>query len=504
MTLPAVPAIVVSLPARTLAEARSQIVEAEAHGADLAEVRFDRFAAPERDLASTLFPSPLPLVATLRSTTEGGEGPDDPRERHRLLAELARLPFRWIDVELERDLADSLLSPSSSSGRILSLHRSTTVRRAEWSSLVREPSPPGSVRKVVVRAGIGELLRELLPELPPPGESSTVALTTGPSGPLLRAWSRRLGFPMVFASLPERRDAPLSRAAVEPSQIPVDRLRPFLSADEGGPLFGLAGHPVSHSYSPELHSRWMRRSGKVGLYVALDFASDEEFVESLSPLSERGFRGLNVTHPFKVMALESASEVAPGAAACGVANCLTLRSDGSVEAENTDLAAVLRRLDELRRSRRWDGREVAVVGTGGAARATLAAARTLGATSWVYGRDSERTASLAGEFGARTDPVDPPSPAGLVVHATTVGREGAGPLDVPIGRLIGPGTFVLDWVYDAVNPTVREQAEKRGGVYEDGTRLLVYQAAASFGVWWGEEPPETEVRRTLEEVGCAA
>jgi shikimate 5-dehydrogenase/3-dehydroquinate dehydratase len=496
-----VPAIVVSLPARTLGAARDEVVRARAAGATLAEVRFDRWTPAERTLAPGLFPSPLPLIATLRSRAEGGEGPDDPAERSAILADLGRLPFRWIDLESARDSPDRLPRPAESIGWILSTHRPTSVGVEEWSALLRESGPRGSIRKVVVRATVGSLLRDLVPALPPAGENALVAVTTGPSGPLLRAWAGRLGFPLVFASLPDDGPQGMDDGPVEASQIPVNWLRPFLSDAEGPPLFGLAGHPVAHSRSPSLHARWIRRSRRTGLYVALDFESDKEFLESLAPLAERGFRGLNVTHPFKTAALEAATEVGPGAAACGVANCLTFRGE-IVEAENTDLAAILRRLEELRRLGRWDGQALSVVGGGGAARATLAAARVLGCERRVYGRHAGRIEKLAGEFGARTGPLGSPSPDRLVVHATLAGRADVDPLEVPLTPLLGPGTHVVDWVYRPVDASVREATVAAGGTYEDGTRLLVYQAASSFGLWWGDEPGPEEIARTLAEEGC--
>ncbi|HEY1198723.1 MAG TPA: type I 3-dehydroquinate dehydratase, partial [Thermoplasmata archaeon] len=100
---PSPPAIVVTLPARTVADARRQMEEARTSGADLLEIRFDRFDAEELGRVDQLFPNPLPMVATLRSRAEGGEGPDDPETRVRVLGGLARHPFRWIDVELARD-----------------------------------------------------------------------------------------------------------------------------------------------------------------------------------------------------------------------------------------------------------------------------------------------------------------------------------------------------------------------------------------------------------------
>ena len=69
--------------------------------------------------------------------------------------------------------------------------------------------------------------------------------------------------------------------------------------------------------------------------------------------------------------------------------------------------------------------------------------------------------------------------------------------------LVRPGTHVVDWVYAPDTPLVRDAAERAGATYEDGRRLLVYQAAATYGVWWGQEPDADELRATLTEEGCA-
>lgn len=248
--IPPPPSIVVTLPARTIADARLQIELAKAGGADLVEIRFDRFSDEELGRASELFPSPIPLLATLRSRAEGGEGPDDPGSRSRVLKDFASHRFRWIDVESARDLpgARTLARPGERA-LIVSTHSTTPERGATWSDLLRTPVPDGAVRKVVVPSTVSQLLRELIPALPPPGELPLVALTTGPSGPLLRVWSRKFGFPFVYCSLPEGTGR-VGLPSVEPSQIPVDRLRPFLHSEGSPPVFAVVGHPVAHSRSP--------------------------------------------------------------------------------------------------------------------------------------------------------------------------------------------------------------------------------------------------------------
>ena len=488
------PRIIVSLPGRSPEEVRAQVESARDAGGDLAEVRLDRWPSDLRGRVGELFPTPLPLVGTLRSKLEGGEGPDDADERVRALGALSQLPFEWVDYEEARDIVPpDPLDRSPRPGRILSTHLPESPEPGKLGELLAGVAPPGSIRKVVLPASVHVLLREILPMIIDARLRATTVMTTGPSGPLLRGWSARLGFPMVYARLPES----VGRS-VEPSQIPVDRLRSFLDGPDNAPLFALLGHPVEHSRSPRLHTRWMGEQKRRGLYVALDIENETELVSSLDPLAAGGFRGVNVTHPWKIAAFEAATRVARGAEACGAASCLTFH-DGEVEAENTDLAALLRRLDELRTDGRWDGKEMAVIGTGGTAAATLAAAREEGAAATVFARDARRAKAIAERFGATVGAPPDARPFSLVVHGTDVGRAGAGALEIPLAPLIGRATHLLDWVYAPDDPVIAETCRRSGGSYEDGWRLLVYQAAATYGIWWGADPDPTLIDAAISE-----
>lgn len=498
MTLPPRPLVIATLPARSLGDARAQIQIAARSGADVAEIRFDRWPEVERRRMAELFPSPLPLLATLRSTAEGGEGPDSPGTRREWRREVATLSFAYVDIEEGRDPASEPPDASRTGPTVIvSTHLPAGTRAAEVHRRLSGWDPRHGIRKVVLPARLPAVLKEIVPELPPPGVVRFVVHTTGASGPLLRAWSRRLGFAAVFGSLPVAQG--VEAAPVEPAQVPVDWLRPYLEAVPPAPLFAVVGSPVGHSLSPALHQAWMRAEGRTGLYVALDVDSERELSESLAPLGEGGFRGLNVTHPLKMAALHLADRVLPGARECGCANLLTFQGP-EVEADNTDLLATLRRLEDLRKEGRWSGDELLVLGNGGAARATLAAARSLGVPAAVLARDPARAASVAADFGARVADPSRAGPVPLVVNATTVGRADTPPMAVDLAPWVGPGTYLLDFVYRPENPVLERVAGRRGARYEDGRRLLGYSAAASYERWWGSPLPTEAVLAALEAV----
>ncbi|EQD47676.1 shikimate 5-dehydrogenase, partial [mine drainage metagenome] len=316
------------------------------------------------------------------------------------------------------------------------------------------------------------------------------------SGPSAPAW----GAAWVYARLPTKAadDPP-----VEATQLPVDDLLRFFEAGPDAPLFALLGRPVAHSISPRLHGGWMRRAGRAGLYLPLEIGTADELAVVVRRLPALGFRGANVTHPWKEAALGIAVRATASARECGVANCLTFDADGP-SADNTDVAAAEQRLGELRDVGHGPGGTVVVLGSGGAARASVVAARRIGARPVVYGRNPAAVDRIVRELGAERGDLSAPRPAPLVVHATSVGREPADRLAVPLSALLAPGGYLLDWVYGAPDGEVARAAARAGAGYEGGERLLALQAARSYERWWGAPPPAEGAGSHPAEVACAA
>ncbi|MGC2289885.1 MAG: type I 3-dehydroquinate dehydratase [Thermoplasmata archaeon] len=500
------PLLITSCPGRSVAVVSSQLKRAMQGGADLGEVRLDRLVPEELSRLAGLFPSPVPLVATLRSQSEGGEGPDSSDERARVLESASRLPFRFLDLERARDgglLGKAQSGVVGTASVIVSSHLSASVPTDEVLRLLELPRPDGAVAKVVLPCDFERLWSDLLPGLSRLDNFAPYVLhTTGPTGPILRAWAQRLGMFAVYASLPVSTPDGDSDS-VEPAQVPVDRLRAYARGGAERGLFAVVGHPIQHSRSPAIHSFWMERERRSGLYLALDMASAQDLAESLTPFASGGFRGLNITHPWKQVALTLATRSGPAAEAAGCANTLSFDPE-TISAENTDVAAVRRRLTELKVDGAWDGSPVVVFGGGGAARSALAAASSVGSTGIVIARRREVAENLAREYGGTVGVGSGLRPARVVIHATPAGREDCPRLDLPWKGAIGASTHFLDFVYKPVHPFLREGVEAKGATYEDGSRLLVYQAAESYATWWGTAPSPELQEAALKEVLCAA
>jgi len=489
------PLIIATLSGRSPLEVRRQITEAAQQGADAAEVRFDRWATEDLSRLGELFPSELPLVATLRSRSEGGEGPDGPEDRALWLTSVRGLPFGWIDLELGRDPRPT---GSSADGPrpILSRHLPADATRESLEDLLAVLPPTGGFLKVVVPASVRHALEVVIPSVKarPAGGDRSV-MTVGPSGPLLRARAAELRSCAVYCSLSGGSSGP----SLGPSQIPTARYRRWLSTPPGSPLFAVLGAPIAHSRSPDLHELWMREEDRAGLSMALEVDRGDDLGRVVPALALAGFRGVSVTHPLKDSAHAIATRRTPAAERTGCANTLTFTGP-EILADNTDLAAVHRRMSELKAGYPGILRHVVVVGSGGAARASLAAAQDLGVRPELVARNRARSEELARRYGADVGEDPPAGSATLLIQATTVGRADVPTFQVPIEAWIDTRTHVLDFVYAPDHPTTAEIVRRRGGRYEDGRRLLAYAAAGSYAAWWGTPPSESLVEQALREV----
>ncbi|MFL5841545.1 MAG: shikimate dehydrogenase [Thermoleophilaceae bacterium] len=257
-------------------------------------------------------------------------------------------------------------------------------------------------------------------------------------------------------------------------------------------LVGVAGFPVAHSRSPEMHNAAFRALGLDDwLYTRLPL-EPSRFAETVRALPASGYAGINVTIPHKEAALALADSASAAAAAIGAANTLTF-GDGAIEADNTDAQGFL---DAL--GRPVAGLTALILGAGGAARAVAWALREAGAREIsVWNRTPERATRVAGELGVRAVPR--PVPADLLVNATSVGLHGSLD-DLPLSET-GDPELVADLVYGDHPAPVTAWAATRGTPFVDGLEMLVRQGARSFVRWTGQDAPLDLMREAVRSRG---
>lgn len=343
-----------------------------------------------------------------------------------------------------------------------------------------------------------------------------IAFGAGSASTFTRSLATALGSSAVYAAAAEDPEQPVPgqpTAAELVGRWPMGR-----PPRRGTPVFGVLGHPVGGSLSPELFTRLFELIGRpsVGVYERFDLEDPGVLFERITAGGPFAVGGLSVTAPHKGAAWmfgggESRAPE-PGLERLGALNTLVPDGQGWRGA-NTDLVGVRHAVEELLgepfESR---PRELVVLGAGGAARAVLAA---LGGPRWsgrtvVLARDARRAMALAREFGAGFGPLSMLAELEpeLLIHATPAGSHAAPagggwlPGSMALAELAGraPGCRILDANY-APDPTPLVGAARALGLKAAGGRgWFLAQALAQLELFVGAEVDHGAAATCLEEL----
>lgn len=270
-------------------------------------------------------------------------------------------------------------------------------------------------------------------------------------------------------------------------------------------VFGIFGHPVKHTFSPEMHNSAFRRIGLDACYVPFSVPPDRlgDAVRAIVPL---GLKGVNVTVPHKERVIKHLDELSEDARHIGAVNTIEVLGTRLI-GHNTDGRGFLRSLRE-ETSFRPKGKNVLIVGSGGAARAVSFTLALSGVKELLlHDLDSRKAMKLAKELRSRTGveakSVDADSLTELgvrahcLINATPLGLKPNDP--VPFSSdLITRDTVVCDLVYNPPDTRLLRTARKKGAQTLRGIGMLLYQGVIAFEIWTGKKAPVQIMRKALE------
>jgi len=253
---------------------------------------------------------------------------------------------------------------------------------------------------------------------------------------------------------------------------------------------GVIGWPVAHSLSPAIHNAAFAAMGLDWVYLPLP-VHPLHLATALGGMASMGFAGANVTMPHKAAVAGLVDELSDDARRLRAVN--TIVCDGErLRGANTDTPGFER---FLRLDVGFDpsGRDVLIFGAGGAGRAcALALAREGASSITVAAREPARVEDVEAALdGVPTDiravAFDRAVSvrAELIVNATPLGSRGE---SLPVPPL-GPDMLVVDLLYHPTVTPLQLEARGAGATAFGGIGLLLHQAALSFEIWTGQQPP---------------
>src|SRR3989338_8190006 len=277
--------------------------------------------------------------------------------------------------------------------------------------------------------------------------------------------------------------------------------------------YAVIGNPIDHSKSPQIHKMFAQQTGQDISYEAIEAPLEEGgFKDKVIQLRDKGYRGCNVTVPFKFEAFKLAAVLSERAQVAQAVN--TLKFDGAtILGDNTDGAGLVRDIQQnLKFS--LQGRDILLLGAGGAAWGVSLPLLEAEANINIFNRTTDKAQQLSHglqvflkrdlytrkglKFGL---PNFVNSYAELsskqfdfVINATSAGLTGS---EIPLPPTIfAPGALAYDMMYGRETPFMKF-AREHGAQVADGLGMLVEQAAEAFYIWRGVRPDTAPIIAAL-------
>ncbi|MBE7031138.1 MAG: shikimate dehydrogenase [Ruminococcaceae bacterium] len=250
--------------------------------------------------------------------------------------------------------------------------------------------------------------------------------------------------------------------------------------------YALIGRKLGHSWSKEIHERYFALTGKCAVYEMVELEPDE-LPSAFERFSAEGFRGVNVTIPYKTDTMPLMDELSDEVERISALNTVSF-ANGKKIGYNSDYHGLAESFDRF--GVEIAGRDVVLLGTGGASRAVDAICRDRGCKSLTY-------VSRTGGDGRLDYPAyEMRNDGEVLINCTPVGmfpNTGVSPV-----KRVTPFSAVVDLIYNPIRTELLRLAEEAGALTVNGLCMLVYQAIYSQAVWNGV-PFEREIAAKIYE-----
>jgi 3-dehydroquinate dehydratase/shikimate dehydrogenase len=440
-------------------------------------------------------------IATCRRADNGGKFKGSLAAQLEVLSKAHAAGCQIVDLEFQSALklkADAVARLRNRAGLIISFHDFRATRNLE-ETLEKMRKIPADYYKVVSTATTLSDNVTMMKFLQAQSDQhALIGLCMGEQGIVSRVLSVRAGSVFTFGAV----NSDLKTA---PGQVSARDLRTIYrieQVDAATRVYGVAGDPIGHSLSPVIMNTALRRENVNGVYVPLHAKTLKDLLHCVREIP---LHGLSITMPYKQAILPYLDNTDAHTAKIGACNTVVRGQDGKLYGFNTDIAGIIRPLEQ--RISLPDAK-ILVLGAGGAARAAVFGLKERGAEVWILNRTSAKGLKLARQAKARTiKRADLKKVAfDVIINATPIGMGNT--RDCPLKDQEIQAKVVFDMVYDPVETHLLQVARAKGIAVIPGIEMFVQQAARQFEIWTGKPAPAGDMLRAvtiaLQERAAAA
>jgi len=468
--------------------------------ADVIELRFDCLRTNEiKNAIEKLREIDKEYLVTFRPQEQGGKRELSLRERLKfwefILFWANKEKNLWVDFEFDLSF-------------IVNLEKTLTIASSHDFSRLAENLPAtyeifsitnADVLKIAIQAddiadsiAVWNLLGRAKKE-----NKRIIPIAMGEAG----KWTRILGLAhgafMTYAAIEDGKETAPGQISAR-DLIETYRVKELNERTE---IYGIVGNPVAHSLSPYIHNAAFKFHNLDAVYIPFKVKNLDEFVAKFIRRETReielNFKGFSVTIPHKQAIIKHLDSIDETAEKIGAVNTVKI-IEGELHGYNTDAQGFVEPLKNVYGNLK--NVKVAVLGSGGAARACLYALRQAEAEVTIFARDIEKAKVLADEFQASFSDLKSEISdfkfSDVVINATPLGTIGGLENETPVAAdQLKTIHLAYDLVYNPFETRFLREAKSVGIPTIGGLAMLIGQATAQFKIWTELDPPMKEMSR---------
>jgi len=260
---------------------------------------------------------------------------------------------------------------------------------------------------------------------------------------------------------------------------------------------GVVGFPVGNSLSPKIHNFFIKKFNINGTYQAIEI-QPLGFDLAIDNLVNQGFKGFNVTIPFKEKIFDKCDFVSNEARIIKAVNTVVINENKKLHGFNSDAQGFIDNIFDKYKNFTFEQRNAFVIGAGGASRAIIYGLITNGIKNiFITNRNSIRAENLINDFSKislqfkcnlfylpiadfekKLDICD------ILINSSSLGMIDQSPLLLSLNNL-KVTAIVYDIVYKPLITDLLHNAIKRGNPIVTGVGMLIKQALFGFNMWYG-------------------
>jgi 3-dehydroquinate dehydratase/shikimate dehydrogenase len=428
-------------------------------------------------------------IGTCRRAVNGGKFKGSVASQVDMLAKAGAAGCHLVDIELQS--ATAMKVPDfnkirAHAGLVLSYHDFKTTRKLDetFAAMKEYPADIYKVVSTATKLHDNVLMMRFLEEAS--HNNKMVGICMGEQGIISRVLGLRAGSLFTFGSL-----SPGEETA--PGQVTAKALRDLYrieNVDAATRVYGVAGDPIEHSLSPQMMNAAFRRENLNSVYLALHAKSLDDLIKCAREIP---IHGMSVTMPFKQDIIGHLDNCEPLCQKVGACNTVIRSQDGKLYGFNTDVAGIIRPLEQRLPIA---GAKMLVLGAGGAARAAVFGLRERGASVFILNRTPQTAQKLARESGAKAIKRDDLKKIqfDVIINATSVGM-GNGKSILEEKEM--NARIAFDLVYNPVDTKFLQTARAKGMAVITGIEMFVQQGARQFEIWTGKPAPAAEMQHVV-------